>query len=420
MPMSDFGGRKPSKDPPSRPKGKNQLKENAESRKKKSPVQIIKRQKLRRLVVSAKQSKVRARQNHAPRPKVMYRRTFVLRPCVIRLAFLVPLAMLALERYLDRIFSLEDVREVYQDQMGIDTELYIPDVHQPEDIVNLTYTGVVKCPPGQRRMMMAHNPQFNKLDGRIIPGIVHQASKTRCLTRSFDRASLQWALRKSSYYIHDENAVKRLVSSNFPEFPRLNLLASECLPQSLLFGLWKFLVLWTYGGIVADLNSYPNAFNMSSIQPDDEGFFLLEEETERLSTVVMAASPGHPLMYYAVQRSLSNILQMQNNIEYDPQRIVGSQALDGAMKDFRQRQANNMGGAEIKLIEGRLVGKQGRSIRIAGRMGDNDGSIVTPIFISTLGKRDAFEKIGMKDFYEPIAGSNCLSQRIKNMNGISG
>jgi len=372
-----------------------------------------KQETLRRLIVSAKRTKLLAQQNLPPRPKSVHVRTMVVRPCVIRMVFLLPLAIIVLERYLDTVFSLDDVREVYYFQMGIDTELQIQRIHVPRNLANLTHTGLIQCPRDQRRMMMVDNPQFNDLHERKIPSIVHQSSKTRCLTRKFDRASLQWALRKSSYYIHDEDAVKRLVFSEFPEFPQLALLSRDCVAESILFGIWKYLVLWTYGGIFADLNSYPSHFNLSTLNADDDGFFLFAGAREALTTTIMAVSPRHPVMYYAVQRSLSNILRMQPKSFYDPQTVVGDDVLNEAVKDFLYLpQTHRAFGKEEKIhvSEGLLNGINARSIRIAGRLSDDGGAIVSPIFITPEGRQRELEKIGMKNWEMPVIGSSCLQE----------
>ena len=375
-----------------------------------------KQQTLRQLVVSAKITKLRAQQNRPPRPKTVYRRTVIFRPCVVRMVFFLPLAILVLERYLDTVFSLDDVRDVYYDQMGIDPEFKVQRINEPRDLANLTYTGMIQCPVGQRRMMVAHNPQFSGIDGRRIPAIVHQASKTRCLTRSFDRASLKWSLRKSSYYIHDEHAVKRLITSEFLEFPHLALISVDCISESILFGLWTYLVLWTYGGIFADLNSYPNQFNLTTLKDDDDGLFLLGDTPETLSTIIMAVSPRHPVMYYAVQRSLSNILLMHQNVTYDPSTLVGEFVLNQAVKDFLRASGTHhtfRKDKDIGLSEGLFRGVHDRSIRIAGRLSADDGAIVTPIFISPAVRRKEYDKIGMKNWEKPVVGTNCLQEILK-------
>lgn len=369
-------------------------------------------------------TKKRPKQKRVPGQR-RYRRIKVLRPCVIRLVFLVPIAILAFERYLGFIISLDDVRDVYYDQMGIDPWEFMgamsEQVSQVVDLANLTYTPpTLQCPSGQRRMMSAHNPQLYGLSYRKIPNIVHQTATTRCLTRNLDRGTVKWAFRRYSYYFHDQNAVQRLVHSDYPEFPQLKLLqTASCLTPPLLFGLWKYLVLWSYGGIVAELNSYPTFFNSSTLSNDEDGFFLLEHGAETLSTLVMAVSPRHPLMYYAIQHSMSNILRMQSRGKYSLGQLVGEGALNRALGDFLRSSTTTAATTtkhwfwkrepsstlQIGMV---LEGVHGRSLRIGGQVGtETNEGIVTPMFINSK-KRNEYQKIGFEYFEQNIEGSNCV------------
>lgn len=328
-----------------------------------------------------------------------------------------------MERYLGFVISLDDVRDTYYEQMGIDpwelpmakTEL----LGKVTEITNLTYTPQIQCPQGQRRMMTVHNPHLYGFSYRKVPNIIHQTAKTRCLTRHFDRATIQWAFRKYSYYIHDMDAVTRLLHSEFPEFPQLEFMVDSCLTPALFVGLWKYLVLWSYGGILADLNTFPNHFNATTITNEDDGFFLLEEGSDTLSTLVMAVSPRHPLMYYAIQHSISNILKMRVGVMYNPRELVGEGPLRQALVDFRRGSTKHRlwnKKSEPAISEGTLEGMYGRSIRIGGRLSDADDGIVTPIFISRAGKRKEFEKLGMGGFEDDVRGSNCVGKIVNQVN----
>ncbi len=375
----------------------------------------------------ARGSKNRINKKGVPGQK-RYRRVIVLRPCVIRLVFLVPIAVLAIERYLGFIISLDDVKDVYYDQMGIDpwdlqsTTTKTEKISKVGDIANLTYTPPIQCPSGQRRMMSAHNPHLHGLDYRKIPNIIHQMANTRCLTRNFERAAIQWAFRRYSYYFHDRNAVERLVYSDFPEFPQLKLLNDFCLEPVLSFGLWKYLVLWSHGGIVADLNTFPTQFNATTVSNEDDGFFLLEEDSDTISTKVMAVSPRHPLMYYAIQHAMSNILHMQPKVVYHSREVVGEGALNQAMTDFLRSSTKHRlwkKDKELLIQEGMLEGMYGRTIRIGGRMSRTDQGIVTHIFISSAREQREFGKIGMKSLEQIIAGSNCVESLLHRMRNHS-
>jgi hypothetical protein len=148
------------------------------------------------------------------RPKKLrkvYRRKKVLRTWVLPALFLVPLGIIWLEYYIGKIIGLEDVKDVYQEQLVDPWDLLQQDLNasrmqewsknhplSPSFLANISYTPRIQCPPGQRRMINVHNPTSHSAgpSGRLIPKIVHQQSRTRCLTMKVDRVTTQWAFRR--------------------------------------------------------------------------------------------------------------------------------------------------------------------------------------------------------------------------------
>ena len=168
-----------------------------------------------------------------------FRKMKVLRMWVLPTLFLIPLFIIVIEYYIGKIISLEDIQEVYVEQMYDPWELLLMDIDKMSDtattedyypdknnnninnnnnhnnadatavvssrsnsfnivgsLPNISYTVRSKCPQGFRRMINVHNPmshsnygktQQQKRDHSIIPMIVHQQSKTRCLTMNVDR-----------------------------------------------------------------------------------------------------------------------------------------------------------------------------------------------------------------------------------------
>ena len=90
------------------------------------------------------------------------------------------------------------------------------------------------------------------------------------------------------------------------------------------------------GGLYIDLNQYPTNFNETTIRFSDDGFFLLDSEAKWLTTKIMAVSPRHPLMYYAVQHSINNLLRIRNDRFVDPHVIIGEENLHRALIDFQK------------------------------------------------------------------------------------
>ena len=349
-----------------------------------------------------------------------YRRTKRLRPCVLPFIFFVSLLILLLERYLGALFHLEDFKDAYYDQLGIDPwQAYTPyskSIGVVPSIQNLTDSSILKsCRPQTRKKENVHNPNYYSLSPRKIPMIVHQTSKSRCLSRNYERAALQWSFQGSwSYYFHDDDAVYKLIHSDFPEFPHLEDVVDDCITShSAKLDLWKYIALWVWGGIYADLNFYPSNFNSTTLQTKDDGFFLINPETQTLSTKVMAVSPRHPLMFYAIEHAINNILRIRNDRFIDPHKVIGEDNLNRALLDFQK--APNEGGkkgvSSGEISKGIIQGFQGRSVRVAGTI-DGPEEYVTPVFIKDVGKKTEFSKMGIDLKNDFFSVGNCFQQML--------
>jgi hypothetical protein len=84
---------------------------------------------------------------------------------------------------------------------------------------------------------------------RKIPKMVHMTSKSRCFTPNFVENIKKWEFPDHELYIHDDEAVERLLSKYWRSFPHIPI-ARKCLRSGAgLADLWRYLVLWEYGGI---------------------------------------------------------------------------------------------------------------------------------------------------------------------------
>ncbi len=127
---------------------------------------------------------------------------------------------------------------------------------------------------------------------RKIPKIVHMTSKTRCMTDKFEENINLWRFDDHSLFIHDDDAVNRLLDKAFVEFPLLQdvrhcihsgagladlwYVSKEreqtsyqmterddtvtqnlhCIPKKSLpyFVHRRYVVLWVYGGLYTDID----------------------------------------------------------------------------------------------------------------------------------------------------------------------
>ncbi len=235
---------------------------------------------------------------------------------------------------------------------------------------------------------------------RKIPRIVHQTAKSRCVTPAFAEITSQWKLANHSYYFHDDEAINRLFRMNFPEFPHMQLVLRHCVKNpTIKADLWRYLVLWVYGGIYADLDTAPAKFNASTIQDDDDGLFVVEQY-HILSQWFMALSPNHPLMYYAIQHTLQNLLEADDTLKSGAHLKSGPHALHAAYIAFR-RDVNILvdpvGTGYKPVWSGKFVGTNNRTITVVGK-GENENEYVQRMGINAMTRMRDYKKMGMTHF----------------------
>lgn len=260
---------------------------------------------------------------------------------------------------------------------------------------------------------------------RRIPKHIHQTAKSRCVTTSFTKITNQWKqkLADHSYYFHDDEAVHRLFRIDYPEFPHLKLVLQHCVKNpTIKADLWRYLVLWVYGGIYADLDTAPAKLNATTIQDDDDGFFVVEQY-HILSQWFMALSPKHPLMYYAIQSTLQNLMESDDTLKSGAHLRSGPHALHSAFVTFR-RDVNVLvdpiGTGYKPVKSGKFVGTQNRSITVVGH-GENENEYVQRMAIDAITRTRDYKRMGMKHFSTFMgpkakkSGQTCYDAMLSNV-----
>ena len=341
-----------------------------------------------------------------------YRRTSRLRPCVLPMIFLIPAAILVVERYLGELFDFEDIHIHYTFP---EQDLWDERTSSPPPILNITHTPVAHCGKGLLRFSDANNPKSHSLDSRKIPQIIHQTSNTRCLPRNLYKAAFKWLISRWSYYLHDDDAVDRLLQLGFPEFPHLQVIANDCLiSRTAKTFLWRYLVLWAYGGVFVDLNFIPLKFNAKMIEPLHDGYFVIDEKSGSVSPHFMAVSPKHPIMYYAVQRTLVNLLRAEDAGSISSVETMGALALQEALKEFQKDSGKKATG----LHAGTVHGTEQRTIRIAGKLKGPDG-LFESIFQTEAGMIQEYEKMRRLDKNNKQKRSPCFRSILEQTSAAS-
>ena len=265
---------------------------------------------------------------------------------------------------------------------------------------------------------------------RKIPKIVHQTGESQCLTKPFFDNCEDWTFEGYSFVFHDSQCRKRLLNKFWPEFPHLQV-AFKCLqnagggtcmkklkdcflvclrigvlsftfsleskvltfcydericdstpalatspqlliPTAAISDLWRYLVLWEYGGIYVDMDTAPGVgMNATTIPPDMDALLLKTRQgwNGLLSQYFMAMSPKHPLMFLAVYDVLEGMLNLDDVGNFPIPQTTGPDALARAYVKFRQYPTKEIRG-NAEPAPGTYVGMYNRSVTVWGNEHD--------------------------------------------------
>lgn len=261
-----------------------------------------------------------------------------------------------------------------------------------------------------------------------IPHIIHQTSKSRCLTKRLAECTEEWKKRlvydhNWSYYFHDDDAVNRLLRQNFPDFPRLHPVLSCIRYGTVKADLWRYVVLWEYGGLYSDLDAQPALFNHSSLSATTDAFFVVEQY-HLLSQYFMAVSPKHPLMYYAIQKCLSNLLKLEDIYKLNAAYETGPHALHAGYRQFAHDAGVEVTPAGVgykPVRRGVFPGTHNRTISVEGH-GEFEGEYVVRESIRRIHKKRQYAAMNMTHFTQDFSdaktsGISCIGtiRRTPNM-----
>lgn len=229
---------------------------------------------------------------------------------------------------------------------------------------------------------------------RKIPKMIHMTSKSRCLTSKIKDNIIKWKeeLPDHSIYFHDDAAVDRLLSKYFPGFPHLQNVKACSISGAAVADIWRYLVLWEYGGIYADIDSAPGPkFAGGSVIDDNDDAWFVVERIGVLGQYFMASSPHHPIMYLALMQCLARLVSLVDSIgtQYVPY-ITGPGVTKAAMMLFMKDKDNFQ-----TVTAGTYKGLGGRTVTVAGDRAHSDEWIERD---AVRGKQQEYTAMEMKHF----------------------
>lgn len=376
------------------------------------------------------------------RPKIIPRRMKPTRgQKLIQFITLVPLSILALERLwvpfhgtISEYLNVESIGVTKTIKSVPTTPLKssIPPPY-PLERVTMSYRIVDStCPRGTTRVtnvvngrdeMLVHHSSTRRTK---IPKIFHQQAKTRCVTPAFYQLHERWhqvlLLEGNteqqqqhqhgdndtdaggwSIYFHNDEAMTRLLAMEefVQEFPHLRLILRNCVQDRKTKSiLWRYLVLYIYGGIYADLDTAPDGFNGGTVRDSDDAIFLHDEASGQLSIGFMAASPRHPMLYYALQHALRSLMAT-DDISMGSE--IVSLALDRAFVAFQNDNDFNsvvpIQNSDVKNYQ-QYIGTDNRTVTVITTDSNNPKSgmrYVTTNALDPAKTKTDYKKMGMTD-----------------------
>jgi hypothetical protein len=288
-----------------------------------------------------------------------------------------------------------------------------------------------------QQLVSSHSPKYNCSHGLIyvhdhilpdnithantkIPRLLHFTSKSRCMTKAFVNNMHKWKLTlgsKYSIYIHDDIAVDKFIyQRRWLEFPELQEVMACVSAGAAKADIWRYLMIWEYGGIYSDFDSAPNKFNVDTITNDDDAWFPLEK-LGIPAQYWFAASPRHPIMYFSAKQALRSLSWRTDIGSNNAAKTTGPNAFKIGFIYFQRLVGNPSTGY---VTEGLYHGIQNRTVKVVGTKESSNEWIIRETIV---GKGNQYGQMGMTHFHGASRKFNemhsgmptmgCLVQRYK-------
>ena len=255
------------------------------------------------------------------------------------------------------------------------------------DVMHEKGTSFLWCPDGYTLLQDIHITDAEAMPSRI-PRIFRQTAPSRCIDTSlFNQTVSKWLNFGWIYEFADDEMMNAYLNDEkwAVNFPQLSL-ALQCIEHAhkpvSKADLWRYLVLWEFGGIYADLDALPHSlFNASTLGQHDAIFVRCDDSgSSTASQWFFAAAPRHPVMRDALLFAMDNVLK---GVKILPIRHTGPGALYTAISVFT-------GGKDRSLLEDTLYEKEDRSFYVLPKQMARNQAVI---------ERDrSYEKMNITDY----------------------
>jgi hypothetical protein len=201
----------------------------------------------------------------------------------------------------------------------------------------------------------------------------------------------------------------RLLNKDWKEFGLLKHILQCTSKGTVEADLWRYLVLYEYGGVYADIDAAPTGFHVELLQ-DQQAFFVVDKYN-MMSEYFLAATPKHPLLYYTIHHALQRLLTEKDTGTTYPGRITGPHALLAGFRSFQNDVGSEVGIAGDRPIKaGVYHGKHNWTVTIAGSPSE-ETEYVDRQAITLTQKLAGYKRMGIKYYLDDMEPTNqsCLN-----------
>ena len=246
---------------------------------------------------------------------------------------------------------------------------------------------------------------------RRVPRVVHVTSRSRCVTPTLRRHLEQWRRTANhSFFFHDDAAVVRLLrqgwldrafrtgrglhetcpghnaslppgggfarrtgcsweASYLPNRPASEVALKCATAGATLADLWRYAVLYRYGGVYTDLDNGKGEKWRDDLIEDDDDFVGVVEHLGIIGQYWLASSPGHPYMRHTMDDALSHLRVTTNVMNNAPHKTTGPGAVKRGFCFFMEAAGGGTGWQRVSA--GKYVGDRNRSVTVIGQKSES-------------------------------------------------
>ena len=254
--------------------------------------------------------------------------------------------------------------------------------------------------------------ESTQYDESKIPKIIRLASISRCMTLEYSRNLDRWRFDDHELRLYDDKAIDGILGKDWSAyFPRLNE-ALKCLPHEGISSpskadMWRYLILWSEGGIYTDIDNAPGRLFQNGLDgnmTEMDGLIALNQHFKPGQSFI-AIRPHHPLMFLCLRLATERLLAIENLAGQNTWKVTGPSVLHAAFSEFIGDKRDGPISSGLYSITISLSNKlqsqfpgetwmKNRTISIVGS-GEDSSEYVRTSVIRGYEKKKFYEMVGM-------------------------